>query len=226
MENVEYRGYTIEIESDNDPLNPRTDYDTGTVMVCQHGCYSLGDEKHGVDLGGCNNWADVKQAIIDQKSPIVILPLYLYDHSGITMNTTGFGCRFDSGQVGFIFVDEAKCDMIGWTKEYIATLTNGDNPKYKGKEREEILTDFMISDVETYDNYISRQVYRFEIDGIEDEYSCGGFFGYDHEKSGLLSEARSSIDADIGYKIKKKIEKLKELIKAKVPVIYRVLPSL
>ncbi len=34
----------------------------------------------------------------------VILPLDLYDHSGITMNTTGFHCPWDSGQVGYIYV--------------------------------------------------------------------------------------------------------------------------
>ena len=35
----------------------------------------------------------------------VLLPLYLYDHSGITMNTGGFSCPWDSGQVGWIFAD-------------------------------------------------------------------------------------------------------------------------
>jgi hypothetical protein len=149
-ESIEYRGYTINIESEDSPMNPRTDWSNGTTMACQHGKYSLGDENHDVDLDGCNSWADVKQAIIDQKSPIVILPLYLYDHSGITMNTTGFSCGFDSGQVGFIFVDEAKATEIGWTKEYAKTLAKGDDENYKGKTREEILTDFMIGDVESH----------------------------------------------------------------------------
>ena len=36
--------------------------------------------------------------VISQK--FLMLPLYLYDHSGITMNTTGFSCPWDSGQVG------------------------------------------------------------------------------------------------------------------------------
>lgn len=31
------------------------------------------------------------------------LPLYLYDHSGITMSTTTFSCPWDSGRVGMIF---------------------------------------------------------------------------------------------------------------------------
>ena len=38
----------------------------------------------------------------------ILLPLYLYDHSGITMNTTGFSCSWDSGQVGFIYASKAR----------------------------------------------------------------------------------------------------------------------
>jgi len=43
--------------------------------------------------------------LLEQSGKFVILPLYLYDHSGITMNTTGFSCPWDSGQVGWIYAD-------------------------------------------------------------------------------------------------------------------------
>ena len=33
------------------------------------------------------------------------LPVYLYDHSGITLNTSGFSCGWDSGQVGWIVAE-------------------------------------------------------------------------------------------------------------------------
>ncbi|SHF15500.1 hypothetical protein SAMN02745133_01946 [Desulforamulus putei DSM 12395] len=45
-------------------------------------------------------------AVIEQK--FIILPLYLYDHSGITMNTTGFSCPWDSGQVGWIYCSKER----------------------------------------------------------------------------------------------------------------------
>ena len=38
-------------------------------------------------------------SLVEQMDGMVILPLYLYDHSGITMNTCGFSCPWDSGQV-------------------------------------------------------------------------------------------------------------------------------
>lgn len=37
---------------------------------------------------------------------VAILPLYLYDHSGLTMSTSDFGDRWDSGCVGFIYMDK------------------------------------------------------------------------------------------------------------------------
>ena len=43
--------------------------------------------------------------LLEQSGKFVILSLYLYDHSGITMNTTGFSCPWDSGQVGWIYAD-------------------------------------------------------------------------------------------------------------------------
>ncbi len=194
-ETVNYKGFEIKISQDELPMNPRTEWDNGTVMICFHGGYDLGD-KHDFKQENYSSWDELKEAIIKKHKPLAILPLYLYDHSGITMNTTGFSCRWDSGQVGFIFVNEKKCKEMGWTKKWAKDLSNGLDEKYKGKTREEILTDFMVSDVETYDQYLTGDVYRFDIDGIDDG-SCGGFFGSDHEESGLLDYARESVDTEI-----------------------------
>ena len=49
-------------------------------------------------------------SLVEQMDGMVILPLYLYDHSGITMNTCGFSCPWDSGQVGWIYADKAMID--------------------------------------------------------------------------------------------------------------------
>ena len=34
------------------------------------------------------------------------LPVYKYDHSGVAYNTTGFTSRWDSGQVGYIYINK------------------------------------------------------------------------------------------------------------------------
>jgi len=44
---------------------------------------------------------------------LCILPVYMYDHSGITINTKPFSCMWDSGQVGFIYATKEHCNRLG-----------------------------------------------------------------------------------------------------------------
>jgi hypothetical protein len=102
----------------------------------------------------------------------MIKPLYMYDHSGITISTSPFGCRFDSGQIGWVFVDKDNLQRI-----------SGDSDGFNELNLEEI-TD---SEVKTYDQYITGEVYRYTIYEIETcslghEHKnfvegCGGYFG-------------------------------------------------
>lgn len=94
---------------------------------------------------------------------MVILPLYLYDHSGLTMNTTGFSCPWDSGQVGWIYADR---DMV--QKEYGAitpeTLQQAEN--------------LLMGEVKEFDYYLTDQCYGFQLfKGSEETDSCWGFTG-------------------------------------------------
>ena len=93
-------GLRLIIRSDDDPLNPRRELANLCRMVCFHGRYEL-DEPHSFDSPD-----DFRQAM---RGEIYLeLPLYLYDHSGITMRTTPFSCPWDSGQVGVIILEHEK----------------------------------------------------------------------------------------------------------------------
>jgi hypothetical protein len=93
----------------------------------------------------------------------VILPLYLYDHSGITMNTTGYYCPHDSAQCGWIYTSHE-----GIVKEY-GEVT----PETIEKARELLETE-----VEVYDYYITNQCYGFKLyKGDNQIDSCWGFYG-------------------------------------------------
>lgn len=105
----------------------------------------------------------------------VILPLYLYDHSGITMNTTGFSCGWDSGMVGYIFVTH---DAI---KEEYGSLEDADI---------ELAKDILRSEVKAYDAYIRGSRYGFVIEDDDGEHvdSCWGFLviDFNFEECGIL----------------------------------------
>lgn len=111
------------------------------------------------------------------------LPLYLYDHSGITMNTSGFSCGWDSGQVGIIVVPKYAIRHL-WHTGGVNALTKKEVAVWERRLKGE---------VETYDHYLTGACYggiietrASEDDEWEEEDSCWGFYGHDHHKSGLL----------------------------------------
>jgi len=180
IETEEYKGYKIEIRQDEYAESPR-DWDNLGKMICFHGRYDLGD-KHELSSSDFNSWGELEEFIYKEYNPLIVLPLYLYDHSGITMNTAGFHCPWDSGQVGFIYVPKENV-----RKEW--------NVKRISPELKEKVKKLLISEVKNYDSYISGDVYWYSI--IDENGNTldtlSGFFG-DNENSGLLEDAKNMID--------------------------------
>lgn len=156
--------FRIDIVYDTYPENPRTAWDNLGTMVCFHNRYDLGDTlKHKYEQEDYNSWDELKEQLI-KDGAFVILPLYLYDHSGITMNTTGFHCPWDSGQVGFIYITHKKAKHE-YGKDY--------------ESRKEDIKKYLENEVSTYDNYLTGNVYGFEVYDDDENLvdSCYGFYG-------------------------------------------------
>ena len=230
--------YLLQIMQDDDPMNPRTDYDNLGRMICWHSRYNLGDEHHfdnpndflkdltrrtvseyalfGFVRSGKspttkltydrfrNSWminryiddfkkwyheesfqgsleenkSEVKDCLIETMSNTelltiagqknIILPLNLYDHSGLSMSASSFIGRtqhaeWDSGQVGWIY---ATADSI---------RAEFGNCSAESVEKTKAL---LKAEVETYDYYLSGQCYGFRLyENGEETDSCWGFLG-------------------------------------------------
>lgn len=162
-----YKGYSIRIEQDTDPINPRTEWDNAGTMVCFYRLYNIGDVHMTFD--------QAKQfANVCAKRGGVVLPLFLYDHSGLAISNDSFVGRaqhaeWDSGQVGFIFIDPE-------------TIRKEFSVKRITKRVREKATKLLRSETETYDRYLKGDVYGYVIqkqgDNLEDPEvdSCWGFF--------------------------------------------------
>jgi len=73
---------------------------------------------------------DVKDLLYFVKDYYVILPVYIYDHSGITLNTVGFSDPWDSGQVGWIYASKGKfLKETGYTKNELFSTDPHRKPK-------------------------------------------------------------------------------------------------
>lgn len=186
----------LKIIQDDMVESPRIDMDNFGTMVCWHRNYNLGDEHSyseprdflesmAFDISDDMDWEDFEEMSDEDlmeliQDKIVILPLYLYDHSGITMNTTGFSCRWDSGQVGWTYATHEQV-----IKEY-------------GSLDIETATKLLKSEVETYDTYLTGNVYGFTLEEkvdcdschnteLKHVDSCWGFYGLDYLEEELKS---------------------------------------
>jgi len=199
--------YIAQLVQEDQPFNPREEFDNLGHMVCSYSRYNLGDEQSSAphSFGGYGDpeddfmvwvfaefiegsltvpkvlkgwytagvyatlWRDAfgrKQEHLEDSLPptfqaaiqtwigenLCILPLYLYDHSGITMSTTSFSCGWDSGQVGYIYLTKEK-----WDKEVDRDFVQEECAKY------------LTAEVETYDQYLTGQVYGKLLHRVDDE---------------------------------------------------------
>lgn len=110
----------------------------------------------------------------------IVVPVYLYEHSGQTINTTGFSCPWDSGQVGVWYI----------TADEIAKAWGGDVEKARN---------YVTSHVKYIDCILTGEVYGYQIfKGDEEIESCWGYVGdWQDKDSYLVSTARSIIEHTI-----------------------------
>lgn len=175
---------------DNDINESSRDWDNLGTMTCFHSSYNLGDE-HNFDnqeqmfFSLAENYEDteiLEKMEIEQIQEIVeknyvMLPLYLYDHSGITMSTGPFSCHWDSGQVGYIYISHA--DII---KEYGKPMAFNTIEGYLKQE------------IKTYDQFLTGNVYGIvkETYNVDKEQidcdSCWMFYGFEDAKQALLTD--------------------------------------
>lgn len=233
---AEYRGLTIKAVHDSDCESPR-EWSNVAIMACAHRRYNLGDSdgmleaRHAIrdsrfyrdtweeSESGEFTFKGVKRDCFDLSDPsdlweamqlctdIECQPLYLYDHSGITISTGRFSCPWDSGQVGFAFVTLERLKAESYFKRWTPAARQWARDRINGE-------------TEVYDHYLTGQVYGFVLASDSDDHmdSVWGFYGTDFEESGLSEAARDAADHLIETAQKKRLACLARLIRNRVPL--------
>lgn len=160
-------GYTVKVVADTDPESPREWDNAGTVAILSRCRYTFGDERLSHE--------ELDRIASDKRN--IVLPIYMYDHSGITINTTGFSCQWDSGQVGIIYISR-KDAAKEWGNK-ICTQTVAERAR-----------EYLKGEIKTLDQYLTGSVYGYIVCDPEGEEtdSCWGFYG---EPSECLAEGVS-----------------------------------
>lgn len=176
-------GLKARIMQDEDPESPR-EWDNFGRMVCWHSRYYLGDvtesnqrrkvacDADGTEFPGVETFDEWWK---QNGKGGIILPLFLYDHSGISMSTSNgsypFNDMWDSGQVGWIY---ATADTI--RREQLV--------KRISRTVREKTVECLVGEVKTYDEFLTGQVYDYMIEDADGEYvdGCSGFYGFEYCK--------------------------------------------
>ena len=146
LEEIKKGDKTLRIYIEDSPQDPRcldyTDGNSGT-MICFHNNYNLGDLMPSINKGSFDNWEELRECLVKEYKAINLMPLYLFDHSGLSISTTPFNCNWDSGQIGFIYTTKERIKELGIEKKYI-------------KEN-------LSAEVKIYNDYLEGSVYGFEL---------------------------------------------------------------
>ncbi len=214
-EKIDYKDFTIEINYDDDySMDSPRDWNNVGIMICSHGRYDLGDMpvKSLEGSEDFTSWGDVADAIEKAYKPLLMFPLYMYDHSGLYFSlgedfyNKGLSqghAYFDSGQVGFVIV----------TRESLKEAFGCKNMTKKVKDQIMLRLKY---ETEVYEKWCNGDVYNVYIEDDTGEYeeSCGGFYGYDEAEKA----AKDMVDYLAKEKKLDREKKLKTLIKNHVPL--------
>jgi hypothetical protein len=151
-ETIEYKGHTIRLYPDRDTEDPRNAFEHLATFAFFHKKYRLGDkvEIKSEDYPG---WTEMERDIVRKYKPSYITPVYMYDHSGLTLSTTPFSCPWDSGRVGFMWISDPDIPLGAQ-----ARIVEGE--------------------IKELNQWLSGDVWTIDID---DGKEClGGVYGYDY----------------------------------------------
>lgn len=160
---------TVAMYYDDNPINPRLEWDNLGRMVCFHNRHDLGDEQSEYRKGDFDSWDELHDMILADNPGAEILPLRIYDHGGVSISTSDsypYNCGWDSSMVGFIYISRE--DMV---KEFGKQLCT----KFVREKARRCLT----QEVATYDECLRGEVYGWIVTDNDGEVidSCWGYVG-------------------------------------------------
>lgn len=204
----EVEGVRIRVEYDGDAESPRTAWDN-VAAFWSDGAYrrynfheAVADEvlariksampvpdellEEGSDV-------EIAQWLMENQTPVssyVIMPVYMYDHSGLSFSTGRFSCGWDSGTIGFMMVDVERWGV-----------------QHGGEWSVEAATQRIVGEVQDLDNYHIYGACGYVIERCEgcercghveweEEDSCWGIYGAPDERKAAILD---NIGEKYGY---------------------------
>ena len=165
--------WELKIDYSESTDSPRDWDNLGQICVSSRCSYCNNEYEDTESLSWCNEDADLKTL---ERKGYIVLPLSVYDHSGVSIYIGNKCDPWDSGRLGWYIVSKEKI-----RKEYGA--------KRIGKRLREKVEQILENEVETFNHYINGEVYSFTLyHNGEEVDSCGGFYDSDNEHDGFIRD--------------------------------------
>lgn len=178
-------GFTVTLHHDYDAEDPR-DWSHGAELVYGHRRYNFPNDAE-IDFDDFDSWTHVADYLKVHEDALLVLPVYMIDHSGLAFRVgRSFAAedpgQWDSGVIGLAYVTPTN-----WAETQGSEWTGSDEQLEQARKLIE-------SDVETYGQYVNGDVYGYQVtDPLDGEVvdSCWGFFGFDYAESEAASAAEA-----------------------------------
>ena len=201
IESIDYKKYTINVFYDDNCESPNDWGNDEVFLVGYHRDFWIDLNKKiskELAIAIAEKDKDYSYEVEEYLKKYHVFELEAYIHSGVNLSLSYEGNypdrRWDVSQLGLVFVLK------------------------KVYKTEEKAIEAAISLIETWNQYLSGDVYGFDIEDSKGEIidSCLGYYGKKGREE-MIKEAKLVINSEIQKKIKDHCKKLKIQIKHKVP---------
>ena len=185
--------YLLDIRYDYDAETPRAWDNLGTIYGYWKGTCGIIDEEAS---GEYNSFEEEFENEVGKFEDYIYLDVYGYEHGGRAVSTGSFGCHWDSGQVGYIYVSK---------KDVLAGF-GGKRVRKKLREKVERILE---SEIEVLDRWLQGEVYGYRLYEINEKelknQITDELYDFDEEFETLSKEEQNKIVEEV-Y-----LERLQEL---------------
>ena len=206
---LNYKGFRIEIEQSQFNDSPDDWGNDDVFLVYDHRQFCV--KRKGFDPDDIFETMKEKEELYCSNyyghHKYYYFPVYAYIHSGVSLSL---------GRYDFLCPGE----HLYWDVSFKGFALIEKNEYANNSEEAYKLAKSLLN---TWNDYLSGNVYDFIVYDSDDNNidSCSGFYG-DPETSGLIEQAKDSIDSEVKTRMKKRIEKVKTFIRNNVPLERRL----
>lgn len=210
---VKTRNAKLKVGEEGDGCDHYYEYE---IKVCGEMCkqYICADSSMSEDeiAGEMEDELDLceKLQLIEESGEVVMLPISMYEHSGITLwlgsKWSHYDAQWDCSSIGFAYVEKSTAKEEGM-------LDPGEEYDHDWKKWAYAM---MEAEMKTYDQYVRGEVYGYMVEDEDGEKASdallSGCWGY-YEKDYMLEDAKDCIDTYLEKKRETRKNNLETLAK-------------